>query len=146
MHLYMYTSDYTGNISDIPQDFSHILVKARLHNPTQGITGVLFFDNGKFIQVLEGEKEKLDELVAMIKKDHRHTNFKEVFNLPIQKQELAEWNMRAFNFSSETSKNWDLLDQLRDAYLDNFKISSVQIITWLKRFIEDYDRFKRLEQ
>ena len=146
MHLFMYTSDYTGQTPDIPKDFSHILVEARLNNPAQGISGVLFFDQGKFIQVLEGEKDTLDALVAKIKLDPRHTNFKVLIDQPIQKQELADWNMKAFNFSSHSDKNWELLDQLRDAYLDNFKVSSVQIITWLKKFIEEHQRFKRLEK
>jgi len=60
MHLVMYSSDYAGTLKDMPSDFANILKTARMENPKHGITGVLLYDNGKFLQILEGEKDKLD--------------------------------------------------------------------------------------
>ena len=143
MHLIMYTSQYTGSAEDMPTDVSHILTSARTNNPNQNITGVLFFDEGKFIQVLEGEDANIHELLEDIKKDSRHQDVKVLMDQSIDQRELDNWNMRAFNLTSTSNKDWSLLDEFRDIYLRNFKVSSTQIIKLLQRFIEDSDSFER---
>ena len=143
MHLIMYTSQYTGSAEDMPTDVSHILTSARTNNPNQNITGVLFFDEGKFIQVLEGEDANIHELLEDIKKDSRHQDVKVLMDQSIDQRELDNWNMRAFNLTSTSNKDWSLLDEFRDIYLQNFKVSSTQIIRLLQRFIEDSDSFER---
>ena len=145
MHLVMYSSDYTGELKDIPRDFRKILTAARTNNPNRDITGVLFFDQNKFIQILEGEKDALHSLIDIIKQDPLHTNFNLLMDCPIDRRELENWNMKAFDLTGHSDKDWSLLVDFRDAYQATFKPSSVQIINWLKKFIEDHDRFKRLE-
>ncbi|NVK37213.1 MAG: BLUF domain-containing protein [Gammaproteobacteria bacterium] len=145
MHLLMYTSQYTGEIDDIPKHFRDILVASRQNNPKLNITGVLFFDDGHFIQILEGEKDALHELMEKIRLNPIHKNLNVLIDSPIEQRELADWNMKAFNFPNELHKDWQVLQDLRDAYLENFKISTKQIIGWLKHFIEDYANFRHLE-
>lgn len=141
----MYCSDYVGDFEDMPRDFRKILVAARTNNPALGITGVLFFDQNKFIQILEGEKHVLHQLMDKIRQDPVHTNINTLIDTPTQRRELAEWNMQAFDLTGHIGKDWTILEDLRDAYLENFKPSSQQIIKWLQRFILDYNRFKRIE-
>ena len=50
-----------------------ILVKSRKNNNEIGITGMLIYHNDTFLQVLEGDEEKVDTLMSKIKKDGRHT-------------------------------------------------------------------------
>lgn len=135
MHLLMYTSDYQGQPQDIPKDFRDILAKSRVNNPAKLITGALFYDQGKFIQVLEGEKETLHHLLQVLREDQRHDNIVVLMDEAIESRELSDWNMKAFDLSTTSDKDWSLLKEFRDLYLQSFKVSAKQIITWLKHFI-----------
>ena len=55
-------------------DITGILNKSRNFNSQNDITGCLLFYNNEFIQILEGDKKKVTELYATIKKDRRHTD------------------------------------------------------------------------
>ena len=77
-----------------------ILVKSRKNNNEVGITGMLIYHNDTFLQVLEGNEEKIDTLMSKIKKDRRHTDCRIVSKKKIQQREYGEWNM-GFKLLSE---------------------------------------------
>ena len=141
----MYISDYNRPLECLDVDLHDILSIAVEHNQSNDITGVLFFDNGKFIQILEGKKQELNALLDRIKLDTRHKNFKLLMDEPIEKREIQDWSMKAFDLSEHEAQDWSLLEELRDAYLKTFKVSSKQIAAWVNHFIKDYARFKKNE-
>jgi methanogenic corrinoid protein MtbC1 len=53
-------------------DLQALVGKARKRNRSLGITGMLLFEDGCFLQTLEGPPDKLDTLWASIKRDTRH--------------------------------------------------------------------------
>jgi len=144
MHLLMYSSDYTGKHEDISQDLEKILEIARINNPTIDVTGVLFFDKNKFIQVLEGEEANLRGLVEKIKKSPLHENFTVLMDVPIPRREFKDWNMKAFHLTKSSDINWDKLEDFRDVYEENFKPSSKQIVRLLQHFIEHNEQFNAI--
>lgn len=146
MHLVMYSSDYAGTLQDMPTDFANILSTARSENPKLGITGLLLFDNGKFLQILEGEKFHLDALMENIARDQRHNNIQVLVDAPIDKRELEGWNMEAFDITNTNEKDWELLKDFRDAYLASFKVSANQLVSWIHHFIKDHDKIKNRRQ
>lgn len=146
MQLVMYISEYNRPYNELDKDLKTILTTATEHNKHNDITGVLFFDNGKFIQILEGELDVLTPLLERIKGDPLHKNFKMLINEPIEKRETEQWSMKAFDLSEHEAQDWSLLEDLRDAYLKTFKISSKQITSWISHFIKDYSRFKKNER
>ncbi len=146
MQLVMYISDYDRPLSDLNSDLRAILKTAITHNLTNNITGILFFDNGKFIQILEGEAEHLTPLLDRIQLDTRHKNVNILMNEPIEKREIDIWSMKAFDLSENEPQDWASLEELRDAYLNTFKVSSKQISSWIEHFIKDYPRFKQNER
>ncbi|GAA6134757.1 hypothetical protein NBRC116188_15460 [Oceaniserpentilla sp. 4NH20-0058] len=146
MQLVMYISDYARPIDCLEKDLSDILATAIKHNNSDEITGILFFDNGKFIQILEGESEHLKPLLDRIQHDPRHQNFKLLMDEPIDHREINDWSMKAFDLSAHEPQDWALLEDLRDAYLNTFKVSSKQITSWIGHFIKDYARFKKNER
>ncbi len=77
-----------------------ILVKSRKNNYELGITGMLLYGNGTFLQVLEGDEGKVNTLISKIRKDPRHTDFRMVSNKKIQNREYGDWNM-GFKLLSE---------------------------------------------
>ncbi len=49
-----------------------IIENARRRNPENGITGLLVFGSGVFFQWLEGPRDNVMQLMALIEKDPRH--------------------------------------------------------------------------
>ena len=144
MHMIAYTSHYSGDINEIEKVLADIVDTAKENNPKHGITGVLFFDRDRFVQVIEGEKPELDELLSHIKADPRHDEIDVIFDVPTQKQEFADWNMDGFEIGGTSKLDEKLLENFRQIYLDNFKLSSVQIVGWIKKLIKDPERFSKV--
>ena len=70
-----------------------ILESSIRHNTQQGITGVLLYTNGRFMQVIEGEEAAIEETYSRICDDDRH---KDVFLLSkevIAKRDFPRWAM-----------------------------------------------------
>jgi len=144
MHMIAYTSHYSGSIKDIESTLTAIVKTAKHNNPEQGITGVLFFDRDRFVQVIEGEKAALDALLARIKEDPRHDHIDIIFNVEKEDREFADWNMDAFEIGGHSRLDAELLEHFRSVYLQNFRVSSVQVVDWIKRLIKDPDRFAKV--
>ena len=87
-------------IEDItPNDVYEIVKTAKEFNSSLDITGCLIFDNGYFIQILEGKKEYVEELYFKIKKDRRHT-FANVLSKGIAPKRIFEnWDMAYMNLT-----------------------------------------------
>lgn len=56
------------------QDINEILVSSRSFNQKNDITGCLLYYRDQFIQVLEGDKIKIMELLEKITRDNRHAD------------------------------------------------------------------------
>jgi uncharacterized membrane protein (DUF373 family) len=75
------------------QDLTQLLQYCRQHNPQIGVTGMLFYGNGTFLQVLEGEERVIDELLDTIEQDPRHTGVQVIQRKAITEREYADWSM-----------------------------------------------------
>jgi uncharacterized membrane protein (DUF373 family) len=70
-----------------------ILNTSRMNNASIGISGMLLFTGSEFIQILEGDEKAIEELLATIKKDPRHKDFRIIEKKKITHREYAEWTM-----------------------------------------------------
>jgi hypothetical protein len=71
-----------------------ILSKAHTFNQENHITGILCFDNGCYLQLLEGAKCAVEMLYAKIAQDPRHKDVKLIFKEPISERSFAHWHMK----------------------------------------------------
>ncbi len=62
-------------------------------NTKQGITGMLLYIEGKFIQVLEGDKEVIQSVYSKILKDKRHRKVKIIIEGMISNRNFPGWSM-----------------------------------------------------
>lgn len=76
-----------------PADIEQILNSARRNNKKNHITGLLVFDNQYFLQVLEGERQQVSELVTKISTDQRHQKFCFISVSTICLREFSHWSM-----------------------------------------------------
>ena len=71
----------------------HLLGQCRLNNAQNGITGVLMYGGGEFIQVLEGCPAAVRRLYARIAADPRHGRLEILSDGPISRREFKDWHM-----------------------------------------------------
>ncbi|GEM_PF-2500612 len=72
LQLIVYTGTYTRAPENVDEDICSILGAAHRNNPEMGVTGVMFFQHGRFLQFLEGSESLLNSLLKKIERDPRH--------------------------------------------------------------------------
>ncbi|BFM17196.1 hypothetical protein R50073_33790 [Maricurvus nonylphenolicus] len=138
MHILMYYSELLPELYDRKgQILDDIESTAKGHNPDVKINGVLFFDRGHFIQLLEGEEEEVWELYQKISMDRRHHNVQLIFFDAVRKQEFSCWNMDVFDLEDMAFEplSAEDLKKFRRVYLHNEKPSTEEVSRWVKRLI-----------
>lgn len=65
-----YISRFSDDLK--PQDIDQIIATSQQNNPKRKITGMLVASGDLFYQLLEGPKEEIDSLYALISQDPRH--------------------------------------------------------------------------
>ena len=72
----------------------HIESHSIAYNKQHGITGILCYGNGHFLQCIEGSKLEILALLKKIFADKRHDNFKIPLLQPIDERMFEDWRMR----------------------------------------------------
>jgi len=70
--MYTLTHESTATNTVKGAEMEELLEKARSNNQNDDITGYLIYYKGRFLQLLEGDKRKIEALYIKIKKDERH--------------------------------------------------------------------------
>lgn len=93
MSLYslVYASSATVPFDDDQLD--ELLLAAREANRAHGISGLLLYRNGRFIQFLEGPEDAVRSLYAAIERDPRHVGVRTLNEGRPAHRQFAEWTM-----------------------------------------------------
>jgi hypothetical protein len=81
-----------------------LLSHSRGKNARQDITGMLLYQNGNFMQVLEGSREAVLSLMASIRADLRHTSVVVIQEVDRPAREFANWTMAFHHIDESTLK------------------------------------------
>eukprot|EP00667_Euglena_gracilis_P017724 EG_transcript_18707 len=93
-HLYNWVYSSRCRIRNVTErDLERILAVARRHNLRDGITGLLLFVDGVFIQALEGEEAMVKAAQNRIIHDHRHSNVQTLHEGPLSARNFPHWSM-----------------------------------------------------
>ena len=74
-----------------------ILKASERNNPAEGLTGALAYDDGHFIQVVEGPRDAVSRLLFTIAADERHTGMTLVEFAEISRRRFSDWTMAFVN-------------------------------------------------
>lgn len=91
MYNLLYTSSSTVEANH--EFLNQILQTARINNQQLGITGMLLYSEGSFVQLLEGEEEKVKETFNKISQDPRHYNIEVVIETNAANRYFPQWQM-----------------------------------------------------
>jgi|SRR3984885_2844490 hypothetical protein len=98
MHQIVYTSTATEHLSCA--DLNELLLGARNRNKTLGVSGMLVFHSGTFLQALEGEKRAVNEVFASILTDPRHRDIEVLHRGPgFDQRVFGDWSMGFADFT-----------------------------------------------
>lgn len=86
---------YVSSTADEPSldDLDQVLTASRRNNAMLGITGLLLFIDGGFLQILEGEERAVRELYTRIANDPRHRNARLMLDREVPVRSFPEWSM-----------------------------------------------------
>ena len=114
---------YASRAADaVDQDVLHaILRQSKANNPALGITGLLCYSGGIFIQALEGGRAAVNALYLQIAQDPRHRDVVLLTYEEIHERRFAGWAMGQVNMNRLNPAL--LLKYSESAVLDPFSVS-----------------------
>jgi len=87
------------------EELKNLLQEIRGKNAEQGVTGLLLYNDGAFIQVIEGNEAVINRVFNSISKDNRHTNVVKLLEEPIDQRAFPDWSMGFRQISEEQSSS-----------------------------------------
>lgn len=105
----MYTLTYESVATETLKGFEmeELLQKARENNMRDDITGCLIYYKGGFVQLLEGDKEKIEALYAKIEIDPRHKNVTIFSEDEISKRTFPNWGMAYYPINENNTNQYE---------------------------------------
>ena len=82
-----------------PAAIEAILTSARQHNHESGITGILVYGGGVFMQCLEGGRQAVNDLYGTIQRDARHKDVELLAFEEICERRFGGWTMGQVNLA-----------------------------------------------
>lgn len=110
MRQLVYVSSATHLMAD--PELNEILAASRRRNPADGVTGMLLYIDGGFLQVLEGEDDNVAAVYERICGDRRHRGCRILVDQPTDDRLFANWSM-----------GFERLDRNREEAADVFRIT-----------------------
>ena len=74
-------------------DLEALLEEARTKNARNGLSGILLYHDGNFMQILEGKRDAVDETFNRIKHDPRHKGIIRLLSRSYPTRSFSEWTM-----------------------------------------------------
>jgi hypothetical protein len=102
MYHLVYTSHARAPYTQ--EDLIDLLRQSRNYNVQHNITGMLLYLNGKFIQVLEGDKEEVVALYERICQNPRHLRVMKVMEGNSRARLFKDWSMGFKQLTDEDFK------------------------------------------
>jgi hypothetical protein len=88
---FIYLSSSRSNWNDA--ELGRLLARARIRNGARGITGMLLYAGGNFLQALEGPAPLMTPLMERIRADRRHWHVRPIAFQRRVRRDFADWSM-----------------------------------------------------
>jgi hypothetical protein len=106
-------------------ELTELLNKSRVANLKHGVTGMLVYNAGSFMQAIEGAEEDIDRLYANICRDKSHHRITTLIEEKTEKRAFADWSMGFHDLTNtDLSRMPGYTDFLKCAENGDFKGSS----------------------
>ena len=93
------------------EELNDLVIRARTRNSSQGVTGMLLYEDGKFLQTLEGPPKGLETIWSSIRRDERHKDIEVLSQHLVSGRIFSEWDLLLYRKLDQAPKG--LMDRLR---------------------------------
>jgi hypothetical protein len=120
------------------KEIESLFVQSRKKNLEKDITGVLMYNVGDFLQIIEGPKTAMIDLFESIEKDTRHKGIITILNTEIKERQFPKWNMGLCTSDYEKIRKIDGYENTNTQTLSN--ISDKTVLAFFDSFINSHYR------
>lgn len=120
MHIIAYSSHSLIADENLEKELNNIRNTGQSNNLENGITGALFYKGGTFLQILEGQKQPLQELMNSIKKDKRHQDVTYLVDHAIETRSLNAWSMEVIDLENRYKLGLQALQKTTKSFYTTF--------------------------
>jgi len=92
-------------------DLEQLVAQARDRNRSLGVTGMLLYDNGRFLQTLEGPPQGLRKVWESIRRDERHRDIEVLTEHMVSSRLFSDWDLLLYSREEDpgrTTRSSDL--------------------------------------
>lgn len=83
----------------------NISERSKVNNNVSGVQGFLYYHDHQFLQILQGDPEKVGMVFEKIKCDPRHSNIQVIWQAKTEKRTFNQWAMLdSMDFAAENYK------------------------------------------
>jgi|GEM_PF-2105765 len=103
---------YQSLASAPPSDneLNELVARARLRNQSVGVTGMLLYEDGRFLQTLEGPPAGLSAVWASIQQDERHQNIEVLTEHYAHARLFSDWDLLLYRKREHAPRSlWERL-------------------------------------
>jgi len=125
-----------SNMNFTNKDLDQLFNITKKNNLKLNITGVLIFNNGNFLQIMEGDEKKISNLYLKISLDKKHSNLIKLIEKPITERMFEDYGT-GFSVIKDRKKQKPLYD-----YLDWLKNAEIQSVDKIIHVIEQFCELK----
>ena len=120
-----------------PDELADLLAQCRQNNRRHDVTGILIYQHGRFLQVLEGDEEVVTELVARIREDDRHSGFFRLLSRQIPQRQFGDWSMAYRQIDDSETTLVEGLEPILDSSAGLLPEAADQRVIDLLQFFEE---------
>ena len=103
-HQIMYSSQATMPMT--VSGLEAILADARAGNELRNVTGALIYVDDVFFQIIEGDMDVVQNLMANIATDTRHHSVKVIYEAEVDARTFGSWSMAYLSTTAERMAKW----------------------------------------
>jgi methanogenic corrinoid protein MtbC1 len=85
-------------------DLGQLVAQARERNRRLGVTGMLLYENGRFLQTLEGPPAGLSAVWASIRRDERHRDIEVLTEHMVSSRLFSDWDLLLYSREQESRR------------------------------------------
>jgi hypothetical protein len=115
LHTILYLS--TAVVKFTPGMLEELLQLSRARNAAHGVTGLLLYRDGCFMQLIQGPAEAVRSLYASIQRDPRHGEITTLQDEPCSQTDFPDWSMGFRDLRSAEVRNFPGFSEFLDTPL-----------------------------
>lgn len=103
---------YISTAQDLSREqVEGILQTCARNNVAHGVTGLLLYNGRNFLQLLEGDKDVLDRLMASIEVDPRHAGVAMIHKGEVEARVCPDWAMKRIAIAEAIEARQERLEE-----------------------------------